>query len=61
MKAERRQKTAPGAVVANALNQEIPDDAVPFGDGKRLWSQSEKTLYNAEACVDHDLVAEEDD
>lgn len=32
--------------------KDIPDDCVPFGDGKHLWSPSEKALYNAEGMRD---------
>ncbi len=61
MREEARQKSAPGSVVGQKLNQELPDDAIPFGDGRRFYSPSRKALFNAEACVEADLVQEEDD
>lgn len=39
--------------------KEIPDDAIPFGDGKHLWSPSEKALYDAQACRDLFIIDEE--
>ncbi len=61
MREEPRQKSAPGALIGIKLSREIPDDVIPFGDGVRFYSPSEKCLYNAEACVEVDLVATEDD
>jgi len=61
MKEAPRQKTPPNRSVGTKLDQSIPDDAIPFGDGRHLYSASTKSLYNAEACAVADLVVEEDD
>jgi hypothetical protein len=39
--------------------RDVPDDLVPFGDGRHLWSASEKALYDAGACRDLFIVDEE--
>lgn len=60
MKETARQKTAPNASVGTKLDDSIPSDAIPFGDGRHLYSPSTKSLYNAEACAVAELVQEDD-
>ncbi len=60
MKEAPRQTSAPGAALGTKLSSEIPDDAIPFGDGRHLYSPSTKTLYNAEACAVASVVQEDD-
>lgn len=49
------QQTKAGGRLGTKLKY-IPDDAVPFGDGINLYSPSEKSLYNADACRDALIV-----
>ncbi len=60
MKEEKRQKSSPGAILGTKLDDQVPDDAIPFGDGRHLYSPSQKALINAEACAVAQLVQEED-
>ncbi len=59
MKHQQRQLSPPGTVVGQKLDPSLPDDCVPMGDGRSIYSPSTRTVYNAEACVVNDLVVEE--
>ncbi len=53
-----RQRSKPGSVFGHKLNQQVPADAVPLGDGRHLYSSSRREVINWEACIDEDLITE---
>jgi len=55
------QRTKAGGRFGKKLDPKIvPDDAVPFGDGRHLYSPSQKALLNVDACIT-DWIEQEDD
>jgi len=61
MKERPAQKTKPNGTLGKKLQAKvIPDDAVPFGDGKNLYSPSEKALFNVDACIESYLAPEDE-
>ena len=60
MRERPAQKTKPDGTLGKKLQPKvIPDDAIPFGDGKSLYSPSMKALFNVDACIEAYLAPEE--
>ena len=60
MRERKAQKTKPHGTLGKKLDPKVvPDDAVPFGDGKNLYSPSLKALFNVDACIEAWLAPEE--
>jgi len=60
MRERPAQRTKPAGTLGKKLDPKIvPDDVVPFGDGKHLYSPSMKALFNADACIEAYLAPDE--
>lgn len=52
-----RQRSKPGAVLGHKLvTADVPPDSVPMGDGRHLYSASQRLVINWEACIEDDVV-----
>jgi len=60
MKERPAQKTKPSGTLGKKLDPKVvPDDAIPFSDGKHLYSPSLKALFNVDACIEAYLAPDD--
>ena len=60
MKERPAQKTKSAGTLGKKLDPKVvPDDAIPFSDGKHLYSPSMKALFNVDACIEAYLAPDD--